>query len=317
MDPLLAAALGVGAGLLAKRVLRPGRFLRFSFTGPPGEPGPPGPVGPRGRSASELESPEVNGEGEHLNLWDGLLQAARRDVSDVSRQLHSRVGNLESRWLGTLASHCGDAKAIQDAFQMALSDEWMETRNGLEEWRKALVEDQLTWREEVDATLAETGNWRQELVDRLAAEGEELDATVRCGLEEFEAWKKGAIQVEAMQEQVASLTETIQQMTPWANEMASRVESHGGGVIEVARRVQELANKVELMEEIVGALAPRQPATPLGPLPVGGDLGAEAAELISRGNELRNVFLQRAAARGQAPGGQRPVADPRQVRPAL
>ena len=213
--------------------------------------------------------------------------------------------------MGTLASHCKDAKVTQDAFQMALGDEWVETRNGLEEWRKALVEDQRAWREEVDATLAEMGSWRQELVDRLAEESEELDATVRSGLEEFEAWKKGAIQIEAMQEQVASLTETIQQMTPWANEMASRVESHGGGVIEVARRVQELAEKVELMEEIVGTLTPRQPATPMGPPPVGADLGAEAAELIARGNELRNVFLQRAAARGQTPGS------PRQVRPAL
>ena len=65
------------------------------------------------------------------------------------------------------------------------------------------------------------------------------------------------------------------------------------------------------MEEIVGTLTPRQPATPMGPPPVGADLGAEAAELIARGNELRNVFLQRAAARGQTPGS------PRQVRPAL
>jgi hypothetical protein len=302
-------------------------------------------------NASELDSPEVDDEGEHLNLWDGLLQASRREIDDVSRQLYQRLGSHERRWLETLAAHCTDSRTGQEAFQMALGDEWMEVRNGLEEWRKAAVDEsrlavealredleglRQTFNQKIqDLEISKAGfleataglvEFRQQLVDRVAQEqnelAEELQLTLRSECEELRAWRRDAVdpalaQVVASQERLAALTETIQQMTPWANEMASRVESHGGGVIEVARRVQELAEKVELMEEIVGTLPPRQPLTPLGPLPVGGDLGAEAAELISRGNELRNVFLQRAAARGQAPGGQRPAADPRQVRPAL
>jgi hypothetical protein len=206
-----------------------------------------------------------------------------RQANDELRQLmDKRISMACQRWMESLES------------EILQASQW---REKLEKGNAAEME---LLRREVNNIAVDQAEWQKSFVDRIAEEQQELEVTFKTGIET--PLQEMRQLNEAMQQQVASITESLQSMQPWANDISARVEGQGKAVIDVAQALQGLEDKIDVIEAVVGQLPPRQPATPMGPVPPGaGGLPPDVADLLRQSQQVRAAFAQRVASRGATP----------------
>jgi chromosome segregation ATPase len=153
----------------------------------------------------------------------------------------------------------------------------------MDSWRESLQDGVSSLADEVAARLDTLGRRIEELpteAENVAGMAEALRAMHDWRLQEaapkLAALGEALMLLPAIQEQTAVLSESNNQMRSV---------------------LVDVADKVEVIESIVGRLPGPEPRTPMGPPPAGRSTD-ELAELMQQRSALQQTFLQRAAARG-------------------
>lgn len=191
-----------------------------------------------------------------------------------------------------------------------------------EAWRESLQDGLSSLADEVAARLDAIERAQSGGVHKLAAQDlsiaqfrGDLDRLVAGIDERYEALARRIESLPAEAENVSGMAEALREMGAWRIEDVTPKLAALGEALMLLPAIQEqtailsesnsqmrsvlvdVADKVEVIESIVGRLPGPEPRTPMGPPPAGRSTD-ELAELMQQRSALQQTFLQRAAARG-------------------